>query len=610
MVRAAMPPLARPRPRSRFRLTLSPKLRGFQRRGPRPRLPKFLIRLALPKQPWGWLRPRVPGLQLGLPASGRVPAFLATAAARLAGPAVSLLVAVLVFWAAVGLGPVKASTDVLVGLGFDPDRADLITGLIIGGATAIAVYLARGVRPTAVILGLVVCAALFGPTFVRETRDAMVATGAIGAFSPAGWVQTVLAFVVVGVLTMWACATCAVPIRRELIATASALGDAISQKSRDRRAWVRPGAAALVVCLLAVTLPAAGNMFDKGADNEMIAGGPARQGLVPQDVGIPGDGSGLVDQVPAASPSASSTPRPSAGPSALAGSGSSPSSSPTPSITPNLEPWKDSPPTGQGKVVYWKLNAPWEGTATSEVAVYLPPGYDANPAKRYPAVYEAPFNFYLWNSGAHIKAALDSLITSGSIPPMLFIFMDAGNGPYADAQCADSFDHVELMDTFLGVTVPTYIDRTYRTIAKPSARATVGMSQGGYCAAVLAMRHPKTFGASVSFSGYFTAGSGTATAKLPFGGDANLIARSSPSWLAPNLPVATRAGLYFVLIAQTAQAFYGTEATKFAEILGGAGYVYDLVDAADPHGWPQVRAELERALVLLATNQASRGVFD
>ena len=558
-------------------------------------MPRITRRLPMPA------RPRIPR---PLPTSVHMPALLAAAGRRLGAPLISVLVAVVVFAVAGSLGPVRVSTDVLVGLGFDPDRADLITALIVGGMTAVVVYLAGGLRVTAVVLGLAASSALFGPTFVRETRDAMVATGAIGAFSPMGWVQTVLAFVVVGLLTMWACATCAIPVRRELIATGSVLRTAIGQKSRDRRVWARPAAATFIFCLLAVTLPMAGNMFDKGADNGMISGGPARQGLVPEAVGVPLDDGALVAQ---ASPSvALASSIPSASPSP----GTSPSESPTPSVTPSLEPWRNSLPTGLGRVVYWKLPAPWEGSATSEVAVYMPPGYDANPTKRYPVVYEAPFNFYLWNSGAHIKAALDSLITGGSIPPMMFVFMDAGNGPYADSQCADSFDRQELMDTFLGVTVPAYIDGHYRTIARASARATMGMSQGGYCAAVLAMRHPSTFGAIVSFSGYFTAGSGTATAKLPFGGNANLIARSSPSWIASNTSVADHSGLHFVLVAQTSQAFYGPEATKFAAILDQAGYGYDLVDAADPHGWPQVRAEFERALVLLATNQAVRGVFD
>jgi hypothetical protein len=197
--------------------------RAVARPDPRPR-----PRVSLPRLP------KLPGLPLRQPLPGHVPVLLAPAAGRLAGPIASLLVAVLVFAVAVGLGPVKASTDVLVALGFDPDRADLITSLIIGGATAVAVYLAGGIRAAAIVLGMATCAALFGTTFVRETRDAMAATGAIGAFSPIGWVQTVLAFVVVGLLTMWACATCAVPARRELIATGSALRAAVRQRTRDR----------------------------------------------------------------------------------------------------------------------------------------------------------------------------------------------------------------------------------------------------------------------------------------------------------------------------------------------------------------------------------------
>ncbi len=303
-------------------------------------------------------------------------------AGRFVGPVASVVAAVLVFVAATALGPVKLSTDVLIGLGFDPDRADLITALIIGGSTAVGVYLAGGIRSAAVVLGLGASAALFGTTFVRETQNAMAANGAIGAFSPIGWAETLVAFVVVGLLTVWACTTCAMPIRRELIVVGSALHIATRLRTRDRRSWARPVAAALIFCLLAVALPVAGDMFNKGADNEMISGGPARQGLVPEAMGVPSDGGLPLDRRPAIEPSASASWQlsPSAPPSAT------PSALPTPTTTPTPAPWTATLPTGQGRVVYWKLQAPWEGVATEEVAVYLPPGYDANPTKRYPVV--------------------------------------------------------------------------------------------------------------------------------------------------------------------------------------------------------------------------------
>jgi enterochelin esterase-like enzyme len=360
---------------------------------------------------------------------------------------------------------------------------------------------------------------------------------------------------------------------------------------------------ALVVCLLAVTVPIAGDLFDKGTDNQMIVGGPPRQGLVPQEMGVPLDVAALADQEASAGPSvpASQSPSPSAFPSETP--------APSATATPIAAGWQGSVPTGNGRLVYLNLHGPWAGQATEQVAVYLPSGYDANSTKHYPAVYEAGQPFAQWNSAVRITSSLDQLIAEGTIPPALYMFMDSWSGPYPDSECADSFDGAELMDTYMSKTVPAYIDGHFRTIAEPAARAVMGMSYGGYCAAVLALRHPEVFGQSVSFSGYFTAGSGGASAKLPFGGNATLIANGSPTWLAPKLATAKRAGLYFVLVAQTSQAFYGPETTKFSQILLDAGYRYDLVESEEPHGWQQVRTELEQSLVLVAENQLARGVF-
>lgn len=270
-------------------------------------------------------------------------------------------------------------------------------------------------------------------------------------------------------------------------------------------------------------------------------------------------------------------------------------------------------PSGVSRIVYLGLAAPWldAGTKTEEVTVYLPPGYDAGPATRYPTYYEAPFTFWLWNSGIHIQKMLDAMILQGVIPPSLFVFTNAGgDGPYADSECADSFDGRETMDYFLSVTVPAYIDKHYRTIAKPGARTTFGMSEGGFCAASLVMRHPDVFGAAIPFSGYFTAGAPTPASKLPFGNSPSLIARYSPNFLATGLKAPVRENLYFVIVAQPGQIFYGTQSATFATTLSDAGYRYDLIDSGQPHGWPQVRDELARALILVATRQADNGVLD
>jgi enterochelin esterase-like enzyme len=365
----------------------------------------------------------------------------------------------------------------------------------------------------------------------------------------------------------------------------------------------------LVLILLAVTVPVASDLFNYGADDRMIDGGPPRMGLAPQDQALPSDdaaSSGLPSAMPVETPNGSSV----AAGSPTTTSAPSPTPAPTPTLAPM--PWKASPPSGKSKMLYLAFEGPWvnAGSDTVEVAVYLPPGYDGSGEKRYPTVYEAPFTFNLWNGAFHIQPMLDQLITAGTIPPSLFVFINSGAGPYADTECANTYDGREKMDTFMATTVPTWIDHHYRTIAKPAARATMGMSEGGYCAAILTLHHPGVFGSAISFSGYFTAGAAGAATKGPFGGNATLIKNDSPTYVAPRLAASERSGLYFVIVANRTQEFYGTEATGFAKILDDAGIKNAFIDSDSPHGWPQVRNNLEQALVLTGTRQAELGVFD
>lgn len=522
---------------------------------------------------------------------------------RNAGALVTVAVAALVLWAAAALGVIDGSNTTLVALGFDPDRAQLITALIVGGAAVVVAYLCGGVRWSAVLAGFVTIGALFGSTFVRETQDAMGAAGAAGAFDAFGWAQTLLSFVVIGILTAWACATCAVPVRRELAAASRGAIDSAKERRMDRGVGTRLVATALVMGLIVITAPVAGDLFNYAADDRMISGGSPRQGLVPNDQGLPND-PGLPVDVPTA------TASPSARASALASA--APSSTPTPSPTAFQPPWKDSPPTGAGRMEYRAFPAPWvgAGTATLEVGVYLPPGYDTSGSRRYPTVYEAPFLFNVWNGAFHVKAMLDTLIDEGQIPPSLFVFMNGRGGAVVDPQCSDTYDRTELFDRYLGVTVPADIDKHYRTIRTPAARAIMGMSEGGYCAAILSLHHPDVFGSQISFSGYYQAGATGGGARAPFGNNATSINNGSPTYVAPRLDPMVRLSLYAVIVAQSSQVFYGGQATGYLKVLDDAGIKNTFVDTAEPHGWIQVREHLAEALTLVATRQAEMGVFE
>jgi enterochelin esterase-like enzyme len=493
---------------------------------------------------------------------------------------------------AVVSGSMDQSNTTLVVMGFDPDRAQLITSLLLGALAAAAATLVTGRSRLAALLGFGGAGLLFGGTFVAETGGALGATGVDGAFDPGGWLLTLVTLVVSGLVSGWAGAALASVARPSILPAFTVLRDAAVQRHVEPRALRRPLGVALVLILLVVTVPAFGDLVNYAPDSIM------RRGAAPQDVAA-------VTPVPLVA-----TDSPSATPS----SDSSPASAPPSQMTtasPPARPWLAWLPTGAGRVTATNMAAPWKGGTASavDVTIYTPPGYDANGARRYPVLYEAPTGYHLWDGATNVKSALDTLIDSGSIPATIVVFIDSSGGPYPSTECADSFDHREWFDTFVGKTVVGWVDGHYKTIAEPAARAMVGMSEGGYCAAILALHHPTVFGTSISFSGYFQAGAVGGDSAAPFGGNKALIAACSPTVVAGQLDRATRDRLYFVIIAKPDQPGYGPDASAFVKELAADGYPYESVAAAVPHGWPQVREYFPGAVETWAAREAATGVF-
>jgi len=255
--------------------------------------------------------------------------------------------------------------------------------------------------------------------------------------------------------------------------------------------------------------------------------------------------------------------------------------------------------------------APWTGaSATSlEAAIYLPPGYDVDSNRRYPTLYEVPWPVEVWNSAISTTATLDALMDAGTIPASIVVFVDDYGAPYPDTECADSYDGHQWYDRWIAETLVPWVDSNFRTIARPQARGLMGMSQGGYCSAILELHHPELFGAAISFSGYFHAGAAGSDSARPFGGRASLIDSDSPDVVIDRLPSDKRAGMYFVLVAEPNQQLYGRQATGFADLLTAAGYSHLLIETQLAHGWVQVRQEMPAAIAAWAGRMVATGVF-
>ena len=476
--------------------------------------------------------------------------------AGVAGTAAGVAVLVALF----AVGAVRSEQDLLVFIGFDPDRSALLTALTMGALATFVAALAAGQRRLPATLSLVGLVALFGDTWVAETNAALRAHGDQGSFDAAGWVVTLIALVVAGLVVGWAAATLAGAVRDSLIATGRQTGPRVRSAGLRGLANRRLASTVVVAVLLAVSGSAVVSMINYSPDALFHVSDPGVIGLAP---GGPGGTSG----------------------------------------------------TGQaaqgGSVDYHPLPAPWVGGTSTQtsVSVYMPRGYEGGKTQ-YPVVYALPWGFAYWEQGIHIQELLDGLIARKEIPPTLVVFPALSTGgPYPDTECADSADGTEHVETYLSTTLPAWIDAHYRTIADADHRTLFGFSQGGFCATMLQLRHTDLFHYAISFGGYYTAAitsPETVNAARPWGDSTQLIASHSPMLLAANLPPAVASRLFIVLSGTPSQPFYGAQYSAFVDELATDGIPDTTIDTEAAHSWPSVQADLPIALVDVANTQRER----
>lgn len=538
----------------------------------------------------------------------------------LGASALALVTGVVAFVVIREAGWVADSSATLVEMGFDPDRARLLASLLAGAIVAAAGSAAAGERVAGVIAGSFAAGVLFARTFLAETSDALATRDAAVAFDLVGWVLTLTTLVLTAVVAAWAAATLALSLRRGAATASDALRSAARRRHADWRAAGSGLALLLAICALGL-LPVLADVLNYGPDARM------RHGLVPPvalfggqppaTAILPVSGAQRSPSDPVAGATAAVGAAPPNSTTALPAeiAARSPGGPPGPSpITTSPErPWLAWRPSGPGTLTSVQFPAPWTG-GTSTVAnatIYLPPGY-ATGDRRYPVVYEVPWNLGYWDSSVQLPAILDGLIDGGQIPPEIVAFVSLHGGPYPDSECADSADGREAADSFVVQTVVPWFDAHLRTIAAPAARTLFGFSEGGFCSANLLIRHPDVFHLAIAMSGYYEAGARgaqTLNAWRPFANDPASLAANSPGQDCATLAPDVRSQLYVALSGDPTEPFYGPEMRAFAAALRAAGIAYGWLPTSFGHRWGAVREELPLALEAVSAHQAATGVF-
>jgi S-formylglutathione hydrolase FrmB len=133
---------------------------------------------------------------------------------------------------------------------------------------------------------------------------------------------------------------------------------------------------------------------------------------------------------------------------------------------------------------------------TVKIRVLVPPGWSAQPARKWPVVYAyhgGRDNYVSWTRSTDIEelsAKYDVMV----------VMPEGANGAYADWWNGGRGGPPKW-ETFHTKEVLQLMERNYRASDSPSTRAVMGISSGASGAMTYAARHPGMFGYVVSSSG-------------------------------------------------------------------------------------------------------------
>jgi S-formylglutathione hydrolase FrmB len=138
--------------------------------------------------------------------------------------------------------------------------------------------------------------------------------------------------------------------------------------------------------------------------------------------------------------------------------------------------------------------------------VYVPPGYDDEPDRRYPSVYVIQGytgQVDMWGNRSAYRQPFpetaDAVFARGEAPPCIVVYVDAWTA-YGGSQFVDS-PGTGRYHTYLCQDVVGFVDAHYRTLASADHRGIQGKSSGGFGAMITPMLRPDVFGGFATHAG-------------------------------------------------------------------------------------------------------------
>jgi hypothetical protein len=138
--------------------------------------------------------------------------------------------------------------------------------------------------------------------------------------------------------------------------------------------------------------------------------------------------------------------------------------------------------------------------------VYVPPGYEPDGDRRYPAVYVIQGYtglLTMWRNRSPFRQPFietaDAVFASAEAPPAIVVYVDAWTA-YGGSQFVDS-PGTGRYHSYLCDEVVPWVDQHYLTLPDAPHRAIMGKSSGGFGSMITPMLRPDLFGALATHAG-------------------------------------------------------------------------------------------------------------
>jgi hypothetical protein len=158
-------------------------------------------------------------------------------------------------------------------------------------------------------------------------------------------------------------------------------------------------------------------------------------------------------------------------------------------------------------VISYTVKGPLSGIVGT-VVVQLPPGYTdpANASLNYPVI-EAfqgyPGSAQTWIGTMNLGGVVAQQAAAKQMRLALVVSTQVEVPPGVDTECVNGTAGNPQLETWLAHDVPNWVTHSFRVQTDRASWAAIGLSAGGWCAAMVAMLHPAQYAAAIVMSGYF-----------------------------------------------------------------------------------------------------------